>query len=561
MLTAALANLTWRAASAPAAVAFDAALADPARAQEQILRRYLRQNADTAFGQAHGLANVRTPEQFARRVPPRDYDGVRPWVERVRAGEPNVLTAEPVRRLVPTGGSTAGPKLVPYTAGMQAELNRAVGPWMVDLFRRHPGAARGPAYWSVTPAAGDAAAVDDAPTAVDAAATCGAAAAAAAGGAGVRVGFDDDADYLGGWQRHLIAAAMAVPAGLREVRSADAWRYATLLLLLRRRDLALVSVWHPSFWELLLTALAADWDRLLADVACGGCAVAGDLPPAVAAATWSTPRPARARELRQAGPAGGVAALWPRLRVISCWGDAGAAAAADALARRSPGVAVEPKGLLATEGVVSIPYRGRHPLAVRSHYLEFEDDAGGVRPAADLAVGQCYRVLLTTAGGLCRYRLNDVVRVDGHVGRTPSVRFVGRDGVASDRAGEKLTERFVSGVLDYLFAAVGSPRPPFAMLAADVEGNAFRYTLYVGGEASPAWAVVLDALLSRNPQYAYCRRLGQLLAPRVERVGGGAHVAYAARLRQRGQRLGDIKPAALSPLDGWSALLTKFDAR
>ena len=53
--------------SAPAYAAFAQALDDPSRAQEMILRRYLRENADTAFGREHGFAEIRTAEQFARR--------------------------------------------------------------------------------------------------------------------------------------------------------------------------------------------------------------------------------------------------------------------------------------------------------------------------------------------------------------------------------------------------------------------------------------------------------------------------------------------------------------
>src|SRR4051812_44031820 len=123
-MSASFANAAWWLASAPAAIAFDAALADPAAAQDQILRRFLRSNANTAYGREHGFADIRSSEQFARRVPPRDYDELRPWIERIRLGEKNRLTAEPVRRLVPTGGSTAARKLIPYTASLQAELNR-----------------------------------------------------------------------------------------------------------------------------------------------------------------------------------------------------------------------------------------------------------------------------------------------------------------------------------------------------------------------------------------------------------------------------------------------------
>src|SRR4051794_9800468 len=100
MVKAALANSAWLIGNTAAAAAFARALDDPARAQEQILRRYLAQNGNSAFGRQFGLADIRTPEQFARRVPMRTYDEFSPWIDRIRRGERSVLTAEPVRRLV-----------------------------------------------------------------------------------------------------------------------------------------------------------------------------------------------------------------------------------------------------------------------------------------------------------------------------------------------------------------------------------------------------------------------------------------------------------------------------
>src|SRR4051812_17245979 len=110
MVKAALANSAWMIGNTAAAVAFARALDDPSGAQEQILRHYLVRNANTEFGRQHGLADIRTPEQFARRVPMRTYDEFSPWIERIRRGERDVLTAEPARRLVPTSGSTAARK-------------------------------------------------------------------------------------------------------------------------------------------------------------------------------------------------------------------------------------------------------------------------------------------------------------------------------------------------------------------------------------------------------------------------------------------------------------------
>ena len=233
----------------------------------------------------------------------------------------------------------------------------------------------------------------------------------------------------------------------------------------------------------------------------------------------------------------------------SSWADAGAAQAAVALRRRFPHVLIQPKGILATEGVISIPYAGRHPVAVRSHFLEFIDDAGRIALVTDLRVGRTYDVVLTTAGGLYRYRLRDQIRVDGFLGSTPSIRFHGKSGLISDRAGEKLSEGFVAEALTVFFAGHRAP-PAFAMLAPEVDGLGCRYTLYADAEeaVSPAQ---LDALLSRNPQYAYCRRLGQLLPATFVRVPPDAYARYSRRLLASGQRLGDIKAVALSALEGW----------
>jgi hypothetical protein len=219
----------WWLASSASWAAFASALDDPRRAQEEILRRIIRDNSRTAFGREYGLAEIRTPEQFARRLPVLNYDELQPWIDRIRRGEQRVLTFEAVRRLVPTSGSSAARKLIPYTASMHRELNRAIGPWIFDLFLRHPRALLGPSYWSISPLA-----QDKSDVAEDSA---------------VPIGFDDDAAYLGAWRKVIVDAAMAVPGALRNIALLEDWQYVTALMLLRRRSLSLISVWHPSFLE------------------------------------------------------------------------------------------------------------------------------------------------------------------------------------------------------------------------------------------------------------------------------------------------------------------------
>jgi hypothetical protein len=534
MVRAALANSLWWLASRASYATFSSCLQDPDAVQKQVLRSFLQRNGSTAFAREHGISERSTADEFARRVPARSYDELLPWIKRIQQGEKQVLTSDPVTRFVPTSGSSAAHKLIPYTAAMHSELNRGIGPWIFDLFRSRPQLTLGSAYWSISPMSSEAFQFTEQSV--------------------VPVGFDDDAAYLGKWRKSLISAIMAVPSELREITIVDDWRYVTALLLLRRRDLRLVSVWHPSFFTLLLQAIHDHWDLLLRDISSGRCAVAKRLPAAVCSALRLSPDSRRARELCHYDPSK-PNLLWPQLEVISCWTDANAAGAAAELTRLFGEGVIQPKGLIATEGIISIPFRSVHPLAIRSHYFEFEDDEGSVlRSVRELRVGKEYKVIFTTGGGLWRYRLDDQVIVDGVLGQTPSIRFIGKCSQVSDRVGEKLSDGFVSSVFLQLFDSVGI-RPSFAMLAPDIHAGQSAYTLYLNADVPEQTSADLDQLLSNNPHYAYCRRLGQLRAPRLFRVFDDAHTAYCYRIQSLGKRLGDIKPVGLSILDDWSSRL------
>ncbi|HET9300349.1 MAG TPA: GH3 auxin-responsive promoter family protein, partial [Candidatus Polarisedimenticolaceae bacterium] len=345
----------------------------------------------------------------------------------------------------------------------------------------------------------------------------------------VPVGFEEDGAYLGGALQRLVAATLAVPPRLRQVRDPEAHRRLTLVHLLRARDLRLISAWHPSFLTLLLDGLRRDWNGLLRDLA------------------W----PARARELRAVGPHD-VRGIWPHLALVSVWGDGHAAGALSALRARLPGIEIQPKGLLATEGIVTLPFTGHMPLAVRSHFFEFLDHRGAVRRAWELEEGQSYSVVVTTGGGLYRYRLHDCVTVAGFLRETPCLRFLGKDDRVSDRCGEKLAEGFVAAVLERVLGRRGIPAA-FAMLAPKEPG----YALFLE-TAAPVPADLgdeIDTALRENPAYAHCRRLHQLGPVDVRPVPAGAYGRYTARLRELGQRLGDVKPLALDPRSRWEEVL------
>ena len=111
--------------------------------------------------------------------------------------------------------------------------------------------------------------------------------------------------------------------------------------------------------------------------------------------------------------------LWPRLDTVSAWADGVSRPYARRLPEMLPHAALQPKGLLATEGAVTTP------CSVLLAGSGADERIPGIhrrrRPArfyaTSCATGESYRVVMTTPGGLYRYDLGDRLRCHGYAGR------------------------------------------------------------------------------------------------------------------------------------------------
>ena len=521
------ANASLLSSFAAGGVHFSRALRQPEVAQRELLFSILRRDANCIYGRAHGLERVRSVEDFQSALPVATYEDLRPWVERILGGENNVLTSDPVLLMERTGGSTAAAKYVPYTSGLLTEFQAALAPWLWNLYLTYPGLLRGTAYWQVTPLA-------RAPERTR---------------GGIPIGLGAEASYFTPSQRRALAHLLSVPADIAGVTDIESSLYVTLFFLLSDRNLSLISVWNPSFFSILLKR-AGEWSgSLVRDIH------DGEIRRVILPATITGPLPAspqRAREVERCLSETHIKLtdLWPQLSVVSSWGDAEAAAEFQQLERNFPDVAFQKKGLLATEGVITIPRASAgNVAALLSHFLEFLDDQGRPHLVHEVEPGAEYSVVISTSGGLWRYRLGDRVRVTGFLQRTPLLEFVGKEDGVCDLRGEKLHPSFVGGILRDLRRELLLPLG-FAMLAPSRTPEA-GYLLLVEHGAPAALANALDHKLRSNPQYAYARDLGQLAAPRVINCGPDAAERYMERCIVLGQRAGDVKPTSLHRADGW----------
>ena len=89
---------------------------DPVRTQEAVFKELLSIARNTAFGEDHGFARIRTHRDFVQQVPVRDYEALRSYVDRAVAGEADILWPGKPAYFGKTSGTTSGAKYIPITA-------------------------------------------------------------------------------------------------------------------------------------------------------------------------------------------------------------------------------------------------------------------------------------------------------------------------------------------------------------------------------------------------------------------------------------------------------------
>ena len=92
------------------------AVNDPGKAQEKVLHKLLKDYAHSVYGKQQGANNIDTITDFRRSFPIRRYEDYKPLIDRVMAGEVNVLLAEEPTGWAITRGTTRGEsKFIPMT--------------------------------------------------------------------------------------------------------------------------------------------------------------------------------------------------------------------------------------------------------------------------------------------------------------------------------------------------------------------------------------------------------------------------------------------------------------
>jgi len=500
------------------------------------LDRILALNGRTEYGHRLGL-DVANPRRAFDRLPLTTYADYAPYIERLAAGERNLLSSQPLVYFASTSGTTGPQKLIPVTRQqMLMNIRNLMMPFGLAIRQGILKPLRSRAMVILTEHSG------------------GLTSGGVPRGAAITGSFR----YMG----DVIDAFLTAPGDVMRVHDQATARYLQLLFALREEQLAMILAFFPTMLLFTLRDLVARHESLLRDLADGTLSRQLELSAVVRARL-------RRRLVRQPARARALAALLERdqFNVASIWPDVGAILTAsggsfrfyiDQLQPYLGGVPVYSPVYGASEAIIGIGYSVDEPyylMLPSVAYTELvpveEADSPNARPipAARATAGRCYEVVVTTLAGFTRYRLHDVVRVVGFHRQTPVIEFIERSGQVIDVLGEKTAEHHVveaverackavkACIVDYFVAPDCGATPAHYLLALEVSPDGADHR----DDVQKLVQVADNALCSSSPDYDEERKLGTLAPMRAALLRPGAFERYRARRIASGVSATQIK--------------------
>jgi hypothetical protein len=514
--------------------------------QRRLLLERVARHAESQFGRDHHFQEIRTPADFRRRVPIRGYEAMEPYIDRVRQGDLGALFGRGTEVLMfaMTSGTTSRPKTIPVTRESLRDYREGWTIWGIQAFDSHPAMIEGglrpilqiASDWreSTTPSG----------------IPCGAITGLTAH-----------------MQNPLVRFTYCMPPIAARIKDIESKYYVALRCAVHR-DLGATIAANPS--TMLAIARLGDREKacLIRDLHDGSIDRKWRIPSEIRSALGRRahkPRREAARRLEAIVQRSGrlyPRDYWPNLCFLANW----TGGTMGAYLRSYPEIfgdrPVRDVGLIASEGRMTIPIEDNTPagvLDIRHHYFEFipEDQVGRDEPetveAHELIEGRHYFILPTTAGGLYRYQIYDLIRCVGFHGKAPVIEFLNKGAHISSVTGEKLSEYQAVAAVAEAQRRLGLRLQSFLLLPT--WGDLPYYSLLVeetdlreAGKADLLGAEVEAALRRLNVEYENKRSTQRLGPIRVRSIVVGSWSDFQRRrLARSGGTVEQYKQPHLMP--------------
>jgi GH3 auxin-responsive promoter len=502
---------------------------EPRAVQAELLRRILDFQADTDYGREHHFRSIASLADFRRHVPVAGYEAFEPYLARVRRGELRALLADRcVHMFALTSGTTAARKFIPVTPQYVADYRRGWHLWGLKVFQDHAEVRMQP----IVQISGD---WDEMRT--EAGIPCGSVTGLTAS-----------------MQKRIVQQIYCVPACVARVKD-PASKYYLVLRLSLPRQVGMILAANPSTLVSLARAGDREKEALIRDLYDGTLSNRFDIPGTVRAALqWRLKRRHRRRACELEAIVRRTGTLYPRDYWSHCLLGNWTGGSVGAYLRHYPqffGTApIRDVGLIASEGRMTIPLEDHTPggvLDITSHFFEFIPEAEIRSPqptvlqADELEEGRAYFIIPTTAFGLYRYNISDLVRVIGFHNRTPVLEFLSKGAHFANITGEKLSEYHVTSAMNQVLRKLNLALTCYS-LAPCWDDQQPYYGLFIERndvitlEHGRRLAAELDRQLEQaNVEYASKRQSLRLGGIRLQLLPSGAWAAWdQRRLQQSG---------------------------
>ena len=495
--------------------------------QRDLLLRRIARNADSQFGKDHFFEEIRSAADFRKRVPISGYDRHEPYIDRVRQGDVNALfgSGTEVLMFAMTSGTTNRPKTIPVTAEALNDYREGWTIWGINAFDAHREMLRDglkpilqvASDWRESQTSGGI--------------PCGAITGLTAH-----------------MQNRFVRTKYCMPSVASRIKDIESKYYVALRLSIYR-DLGTIIAANPS----TILAIARLGDRakevLIRDLADGTLDPCWEIPDEIRRhLRFKTRRRHKktAKALEQIVNQSGRLLpkdYWPNLQFLSNWMGGTMRAYLRGYPEYFGETPIRDVGLIASEGRMSIPIEDGTPsgiLDIRHHYFEFipEEQAELAEPetveATELIEGRNYFILLTTAGGLYRYNISDLVRCVGYHGRAPLIEFLNKGAHYSSLTGEKLSEHQVIAAVESAQRCAGLRLKSYLLVPTWGEPPYYSLLVEEGELESPAMTdgfarAVEDELRGQNVEYINKRDTLRLGPVEILRVRNGSWSEFQKR--------------------------------
>lgn len=516
----------------------------PKHAAERTLRDILTISRNTVYGKEHHFDRILSATNaddlfrlYRQYVPVNDsFETLRPYVERHKKGEENILFPGKPDMYATTSGTTAEPKWVPMTHKYLKDVyGKMTHVWIWNFICHRNRIFGGHLFTTV----------------------------------GKELeGYAPDGTIFGSVSGVLVRDVPSIikkhytaPACVMSIDDYAARNYTLMRLALQYRDVTLWATANPSTILELLRAMNENTEEMIEDIEKGTLSWNFDISDYIREqlVPYMSPQPERAQELRELLEEHGKLEpkhFWPWLQLLSTWKCGNTKIYMEKYLDQFnwDKTMYQELGYIATECRFgfSLDDTNESVLFPHFHYYEFVEESELDSPHKhfkqihELEQGKRYCAYVTTYSGLFRYNMNDLVEVGGTFYKTPTVHMISKVNGIVSMTGEKLYEpQFIDAV--HKTEEEMEIKTKFFVGFADIHDSKYHFYFEFENEkidqkTADEFAKVVDRKLQEiNNEYESKRASFRLHEPQAHILLNNAYARFKAACLRDGFRDGQFK--------------------